>query len=292
MSITTLVRTQLQKHAPTLDEKAVRARWRAKNRSRRYRPGELDGAAGRLLSDLRRNGIAIGRFEELFGSDELYRAAAEDAHRRADEARAAHATGTDRKPYLVKLHPEGFSTDDPYGRIALDPRVLAIANGYIRMRSYMLALDLWLTQPLPGDAMETQLWHRDNDDYLTPKLFVYFTDVTEADGPFCYAPRTHPLGDRRQAAELDTADGRTSDDAMRNVVPEDEWVVCTGTAGTIIFADTCGYHKQVKPTGGERLLMISEFTSGTPFSERPTEIAVPDVDALTPEQRFALVRES
>jgi Phytanoyl-CoA dioxygenase (PhyH) len=292
MSIGTLVREQLQKHAPGLDEKAVRARWRAKNRSRRYRPGTLDGPAGRLLDDLRRNGIAIGRFEELFGSDELYQAAAADAHRRADAARAEHKTGTERKPYLVKLHPESFSVDDVYGRIALDPRVLAIANGYIRMRSYLLALDLWLTQPLPGEAMETQLWHRDNDDYLTPKLFVYFTDVTEADGPFCYAPRTHPLGDRRQAAELDTPDGRTSDEAMRNVVAEDEWVVCTGSAGTIIFADTCGYHKQVKPTGGERLLMIGEFTSGTPFSERPTGIAVPDADALTPEQRFALVRDS
>jgi hypothetical protein len=291
VSIGTLVRGQLQKRAPKLDDLAVRTRWRTINRSRRYRPAELDGPAGRLLSDLRENGIAIGRFEELFGSDELYRAAAEDALRRAETAREEHKTGSERKPYLVKLHQESFSTDDIYGRIAFDPRVLSIANGYIRMRSYMLALDLWLTQPLPGDAMETQLWHRDNDDYMTPKLFVYFTDVTEADGPFCYAPRTHPIGDRRQEAELDAPNGRTSDEAMKRIVPEDEWIVCTGTAGTIILADTCGYHKQVKPTGGERVLMIAEFTSGTPFSERPTEIAVPDVEALTPEQRFALIRD-
>jgi hypothetical protein len=67
-------------------------------------------------------------------------------------------------------------------------------------------------------------------------------------------------------------------------------VVCTGKAGTVILADTCGYHKQLKPTGGERVLMVAEFTSGTPFSERPTEIDCPDPGALTPEQRFALIR--
>jgi hypothetical protein len=288
VSIGSTVRGQLQKRAPKLEEAAVRARWRAINRARRYRAPEPGGAAGRLLADLKQNGIAIGRFEELFGSDELYEAAKADALGRA---RADHQTGSERKPYLVKLHPESFSIDDQYGKIALDPRVLSIANGYIRMRSYMLALDLWLTMPLPGDAMETQLWHRDNDDYMTPKLFVYFTDVTEADGPFCYAPRTHPIGDRRLEAELDAPNGRTSDEEMKRIVPEDEWVVCTGTAGTIILADTCGYHKQVKPTGGERVLMIAEFTSGTPFSERPTEIAFSEADALTPEQRFALVRE-
>jgi hypothetical protein len=288
MSIGGLVHGQLAKRAPRLEELAVRTRWRANNRARRFRPSPLDGAAGRLLDDLKRDGIAIGRFEDLFGSGELYEAAAADAHRRAEEARAEHAHGSERKPYLVKLHRDSFDVDDPYGRIALDPRVLSIANGYIRMRSYILALDLWLTMPLPGSAMETQLWHRDNDDYMTPKLFVYFTDVTEADGPFCYAPRTHPIGDRRQAAELDTPDGRTSDDAMAGVVPEDEWIVCTGSAGTIILADTCGYHKQLKPTGGERVLMVTEYTSGTPFSERPNEIAYRNPDALTPEQRFAL----
>jgi hypothetical protein len=290
MPIGSIVHEQLSKRAPRLEELAVRARWRTNNRARRFRPQPLDGAAARLLDDLRRNGIAIGRFEELFGSDELYRAAAEDAHRRADAARAEQLGGTERKPYLVKLHQEPFDVDDPYGRIALDPRVLSIPNGYIRMRSYILALDLWLTMPLPGTAMETQLWHRDNDDYMTPKLFVYFTDVTEADGPFCYAPGTHPIGARREAAELDTPDGRTSDEAMTRVVPEDEWIVCTGSAGTIILADTCGYHKQLKPTGGERVLMVTEYTSGTPFSERPTEIVSRNPDALKSEQRFALDR--
>jgi phytanoyl-CoA dioxygenase PhyH len=290
MPIGALVHEQLSKRAPRLEELAVRTRWRANNRARRFRWEPLEGAPARLLDDLRRDGIAIGRFEELFASDELYRVAAEDAHRRADAARVEHQHGSERKPYLVKLHPDAFDVEDPYGRIALDPRVLAIANGYLRMRSYILALDLWLTLPLPGSAMETQLWHRDNDDYMTPKLFVYFTDVTEADGPFCYAPRTHPIGDRRQAAELDTPDGRTSDEAMARVVPEDEWIVCTGSAGTIILADTCGYHKQLKPTGGERVLMITEYTSGTPFSERPTEIACRDRAALSPEQRFALDR--
>jgi phytanoyl-CoA dioxygenase PhyH len=290
MGIGRLVHEQLARRAPRLDRLAVRTRWRANNRARGFRPGRLDGAAGSLLDGLKRDGIALGRFEDVFGSEELYEAAAADAHRRAEGARAEHARGTERKPYLVKLHQDPFDVDDPYARIALDPSVLAVANGYMRMRSYILALDLWLTIPLPGSATETQLWHRDNDDYMTPKLFVYFTDVTEADGPFCYAPRTHPRGDRRHEAEIDTPDGRTSDESLAAVVPEDEWIVCTGSAGTVILADTCGYHKQLKPTGGERVLMLTEYTSGTPFYERPFEITCEKPDALTRDQRFALER--
>ena len=290
MSVASVVRGQLAKRAPKLDELATRARWRANNRSRFFRAGALeDPALRRLLDDLKRDGIAIGRFDDLFGSRELYEELAADAHRRADRARAEGAHGTERKPYLIKPHPEPFAIDDAYGRTAFHPNVLAIVNRYVRMRTYLLAMDLWLTTPTPGEAIETQLWHRDNDDYMSPKLFVYFTDVTEEDGPFCYAPRTHTIGDRRQAAEMDET-FRTHDEQMRKIVPEDEWIICTGSAGTVIFADTCGYHKQLKPRGGERLLMVAEYTSGTPFFERPVEIRCDDPSALSEDQRFALFR--
>jgi hypothetical protein len=289
MAFVGAVREQLAKRAPKLDELAVRARWRSKNRSRLVRPAEISGSQGRLLSDLKRDGIASGRFEELFASTELFDAAAADARERAEAARVEGRAATERKPFLVKLHPDPFHIEDPYAKIALHPNVLAVANSYLRMRSYVLAVDVWLTMPLPGAPIETQLWHRDNDDYLTPKLFVYFNDVTEQSGPFCYAPRTHPLGDRRQEAEMDE-NNRTPDEAMAKIVPEEDWVVCTGNAGTVILADTCGYHKQLKPIDGERLLMIAEYTSGTPFSERPNEIVCPDPSRLTEDQRFALLK--
>lgn len=290
MSIGAKVHEQLAKRAPKLDELAIRARWRAANRSRLFRPGPVEPRVHRILDDLKRDGIAIARFDELFGSTELYEAAAADARMRADAARAEDRLGSsEKKPFLTKLHPEEFQIGEPFPQIALHPSVLSVANAYVRMRTYLLAVDVWLTAPMPGEAVETQLWHRDTDDYLTPKLFLYFSDVTEADGPFCYAPRTHPLGDRRQTADMDETN-RTHDDQMARIVPESEWVVCTGKAGTVILADTCGYHKQLKPTGGQRLLMIGEYTSGTPFWPRPIEINCPDPDALTREQRFALLK--
>jgi hypothetical protein len=290
MSIGAKVHEQLAKRAPRLDELAIRARWRAANRARLFRPGPVEPRVQRILDDLKRDGIAIAGFDELFGSTELYETAAADARRRADAARAEDRLGSsEKKPFLTKLHPEEFQIDEPYARIALHPSVLSVANAYVRMRTYLLAVDVWLTSPVPGEAVETQLWHRDTDDYLTPKLFVYFSDVTEADGPFCYAPRTHPLGDRRETADMDETN-RTHDDAMARIVPESEWIVCTGRAGTVILADTCGYHKQLKPTGGQRLLMIGEYTSGTPFWPRPIEINCADPTALTREQRFALLK--
>src|SRR5262245_59992836 len=240
MGIGAKVHEQLAKRAPKLDELAVKTRWRAANRARLFRPGPLEPRLQRVLDDLKRDGIAIARFDEIFGSNELYEAAAADARTRADAARSEDRLGTsERKPFLTKLHPEEFEMDEAYTQIALHPDILSIANAYVRMRTWLLAVDVWLTSPLPGEATETQLWHRDTDDYLIPKMFVYFSDVTEADGPFCYAPRTHPLGDRRDVAEMDE-EHRTHDDQMARVVPESEWIVCTQPAGTVIIADTCG----------------------------------------------------
>ena len=102
---------------------------------------------------------------------------------------------------------------------------------------------------------------------MNVKMFVYFTDVKPAAGPLTYAPRTHPLGSRRELPEHDEQ-GRSDDAQLAQVVPESEWVLCEGPRATVVFADTCGYHKQLKPESGERLLAVSHYVSGTPLVPR------------------------
>lgn len=288
-----VVRHQIAKRAPALDRAVSRARWRRQNARRTARFGATgDPKLERFVDDLKRDGIAVGRFEDLFGSTELY----EEAEALALERRRHHEESGERaaesaKPYLTKLiGSTSFPLDDVFLRIALHPNVLAVANRYMGMRTLLRALDLWLTGPTPGPAIQTQLWHRDGDDLMNVKLFVLFSDVTLAAGPFCYAPRTHPLGDRRTLPDRDEH-GRSTDDQVDSIVPQSEWIVATGTPGTVVLADTCGYHKQIKPTGEQRLLLMSQYVSSAAYVDRALTIEPDGIDRLTVDQRYAALEQ-
>ena len=293
MGVAAAVRHQLAKRAPALERAAVRARWRRRNAARATRLGEIGNPKlERFLDDLTRNGIATGRFEDLFGSTELYEEAESIAlERRRHHEESGEQDAESTKPYLTKLLPSSsFSLDDVLLRIALHPNVLSVANRYMGMRTLLRALDLWLTGPTPGPAIQTQLWHRDGDDLMNVKLFVLFSDVTLAAGPFCYAPRTHPLGDRRTLPERDEH-GRSTDEQVMPIVPESEWIVATGKPGTIVLADTCGYHKQIKPTGEQRLLLMSQYVSSAAYVDRALSIDTDGIDRLTLDQRYAVLEK-
>lgn len=274
------------------DDGASRIReWHERNADRLFEPTpltdlELDGILGRLRED----GVAIARFEQLFGSPQLFDEALArarpvyDRHKETPEAKSY-----DEKSFLTSLLAGDFEADDPFVAIALHPNVLAVVNRYLGMRAMLRSVELWLTTPTAGPAVQTQLWHRDGDDVLNAKLFVYLTDVRRESGPFTYAPATHPVGSRLELPDRDEG-GRSNDEQMAAIVPEDEWLVCTGDAATVVLADTCGYHKQLKPESEERLVLVIQYTSGTP--NYPSSLGVRGADdaAQSEDQRAALRR--
>jgi hypothetical protein len=288
MSVGARVRAQLAKRAPGLEEKAVRANWRRRNRDRGFEPETVTDPAQRALLDgLARDGVAVGTFEDLIGDRALWAEAAAHAEELRAGWRPEEAEAGSKASYLTKLATGEYSSDDPFVKIALHPNVLAVANGYLRMRSHLRALELWLTRPTHGAAVQTQLWHRDADDVMNVKLFVYFTNVTRPAGPLTYAPGTHPLGDRRDLPEHD--EHRRSDDGqMAQIVPESDWRVLEGEPGTVVLADTCGYHKQLKPESDQRVKLVAHYVSGTPYVAPAISIEGVDAGALSDDQYYAV----
>jgi hypothetical protein len=273
-----------------LDDRIAQTRWRLRNRDRsgpRAVPPELAGVVQRL----RRDGVAITDFATVFGENALYDEAAAEARRRYEKRPrdAAGAAEGSKATFLTKLGDPSYSVDHPFAKVALHPRALAVANGYLKLRSTLRALDVWHTHPTEGPAIQTQLWHRDGDDVVNVKMFVYFTDVRRAAGPLCYAPGTHPYGSRRELPERD-GQARSDDEQLREVVPESEWVLCEGAPATVVFADTCGYHKQLKPESGERMLLVAHYVSGTPYVERAVDITEAD-DAVLSDDEFVAVHD-
>jgi Phytanoyl-CoA dioxygenase (PhyH) len=272
-----------------LDERLAQVRWRLRNRDRSVQP-DVPPDLRSVVAALRRDGVVISDFATVFGDTELFEEAAAEATRRyeqqqdpADQPVAAGSKDT----FLSKLGDASYDVSQPFARIALHPRALAVANAYLGLRSTLRALDVWLTRPTPGPAIQTQLWHRDGDDVVNVKLFVYFTDVTPEAGPLTYARGTHPFGSRRDLPERDEQ-ARSTDEEMARVAPDQEWLLCEGRRGTVVFADTCGYHKQRKPESAERMLLMAHYVSGRPFVPRAVELTGADPSALSDDQYVAI----
>jgi hypothetical protein len=292
MSVGAAVRQQLAKHAPRLEEAAVRANWRLKNRNRAFSPDDVaDSKQRELIEALHRDGVVVTSFDELIGDQALFAEAAAEARRLHEAWKPEEAAEGSKATFLTKLATIRFPADDPFVRIALHPNVLNVANGYLKLRSTLRALDLWHTRPTPGAAVQTQLWHRDADDVMNVKLFLYFTDVRVPAGPLTYAPDTHPLGNRRELPEHDE-NRRSTDEQMAQIVPEGQWRILEGAPGTIVFADTCGYHKQLKPETDERVKLVAHYVSGTPYVAGVLELEGVDESSLTDDQYYAVFDRS
>jgi len=173
--------------------------------------------------------------------------------REIEEARRGANEEGPGKSYLMSLVPTGplrvTPENEVLARFALQEPLLAVANAYYGLYVRLRTVDVWQTFASTRRARDSQLWHRDpaNDEHLL-KVFVYLSDVDDGAGPFMYAAGTHPQGDVKTAPRSHRVKGadRTTDEEMAEVVPPDRWIKGVGPAGTIVMADTRGFHK-----GGE-----------------------------------------
>jgi hypothetical protein len=233
----------------------------------------LAGEAARVVAALNRDGVAMTSAAALLGPascfDELSAEVANLQHNLRDDIAAARAgAGTGeigKKTFLVQYLGDNPVLDpgSVYARFALQPRILQIANAYFGMLTRMRYYNIWHNFASKSQPRESQLWHRDREDLYILKVFVYLSNVDLGAGPFTYAPGSHPKGRVRRDPDYTLEGGvrRSNDAQMAAVVSPDQWVTCTGPKGTIVFADTHGYHKGGFTIERDRVLYTCMFTS-------------------------------
>jgi hypothetical protein len=226
--------------------------------------------------DLKSQGIVVGpsvqflttqgqKSIEEAGEQVLQASRSEDVH----DVIAKRASGSGKKEFLVDLvsYPEGMSPCDPLLHVALDHKLLQVVSAYFGMWPCLYSVGAWLNYPTDAPLQLSQLWHRDPEDLKVIKVFIYLTDVYRECGPFTYIPRTHPFGSANAAAQKLEHKKRVADHVMARIFPTESWRICTGQAGTMILADTVGYHRGGKPMPGhQRILITFTYTSGTPIN--------------------------
>lgn len=165
---------------------------------------------------------------------------------------------------------------DVFARAALNRRVLQIANTYLGCFARLYHYDAWLNYPHTGQASGSQLWHRDTGAHSFLKVFVLINDVTAENGAFYYVLGSHPRGPLYEIEASSIDDGRaprTDDRQMRLAAPDADWFEASGPSGTVIFADTRGYHKGGDLKSGHRLQLTSFYTRRD--YERPPKVFAP-----------------
>jgi len=258
----------------------------------------IQDEARRVLDELNHNGVAISSVEKLFGDtscfEELCRAVEELENDWAGQI-AAERADADRydasyKTFLYELlgRKPQLDPDSVYARFALQRPILQVANAYFGMYTQLRYYNIWHTLTTKSEARESQLWHRDREDHSILKLFVYFMDIDDGAGPFTYAPGTHHKGANRRTPEffIENNVRRTSDEQMAAVVPREKWVKATGRKGTILFADTAGYHKGGLARERDRLMYTCMFTS--PTSQAPDLFTRPRLTDLPEDKAQAM----
>lgn len=254
---------------------------------------KLDDAVQSVLQDLNRDGIAITSIDKLFadnrGFAELDSAVESVLAERKDELREMKRRAIDsktigEKTFNVELlgSEVEFDARSIFARFALQETFLNIANSYFGMMVKLRYYNVWQTFATVGEARESQLWHFDREDNYILKVFLYLKDVNEGAGPFTYAPKTHRKGKLWGAQpeyRLEQNVMRSTDEQMSAVIPKKNWIKAVGEKGTIVFADTRGFHKGGEARTSDRLMFTCMFTS--PASDSKRLLSYPNDLSLT-----------
>jgi hypothetical protein len=276
------------------------------NRSARRRythePPVLDELQQGVLEQLRREGYATLPFSEL--APELWGELEQEADRfvaetetelaREKEGSESALRRREGKEFLVRKYAYDveLSLDDPWLRLGLNTRMLDIANAYLGMWAKLEYVDVWYTPPVEEpERRSSQRWHRDFNDRHLLKAFLYLVDVDEETGPFEYVPRTAP------GNELDhlwpwrpLGDNYPPEDELAEKIA-DRTVSFTAPKGTIIFCNTCGFHRGGFAKGKARALATVTYSSPASLAsltERNFSIQSDGSNGLDPAQRYSL----
>ena len=141
--------------------------------------------------------------------------------------------------------------------LALDDSIHGLAGDAMGCEPILDLLLMWWSAPGHAhlESAAAQKYHFDLDRLRFLKLFVYLTDVTPRTGPHCYVRGSH-----QTLPPAINRDGRYSDQEIATAFGEEAASELCGPKGTMILADTRGFHKGKPCIEGHRLIFQMEYS--------------------------------
>lgn len=196
-----------------------------------------------IVDQLDRDGIALTSVDTLGlpDSDAMIDMSLHLAQRFAAQAHAQAATG---KVFMI-VPPEDIVDHPGIFHWGLQDRLLDIVESYIGLPPAYDGVAINYTVA-DGQEISTRKWHQDWEDRRMLKVAVYLHDVDEESGPFQVLSRSDTQQTDAGGYAYDLADDATLERRFGRDVRHDI-ISCTGTRGTVIFADTARLFHRGKP---------------------------------------------
>jgi hypothetical protein len=224
-----------------------------------------------IVKELREEGIVIFNINEVIPDVSVMDLATHAEDLLSNEPSRAKIKGRnnpdDAKWYVVRALAGGaqeLEIPSWISQIVLHPNLLAVVNGYLGFFSRLIYVDVWYNFRVSNyePSIDSEYWHRDHEDRHVFKLFLYLHDINEGEGPYQYLRRTHPHGEQYglfpHSPPLGTYPPGTEVEAA---IPPELHKVCTGKAGSMVLADTVGFHRGGRCTESSRTLLTATYAS-------------------------------
>ena len=223
----------------------------------------LSDVQRRIVKDLKSNGFSVTHIDEIFPNINLWNELDLHVKKIISEGDIEVKKG---KSFLIELWEAVpvLNLAHPFVRLGLNEDVLRIVSGYLGMWSKLSLLSLHMTIPTTNEdnPVKSQRWHRDPEDKIMCKMFLYLNDVDENSGPFMYVEGSHYGGKWRNLAPQRPPKGYYPPlGLVERRVPLKDIKTFTGRAGTIIFCDTSGLHKGGHAKSGKRIMFTAGYNS-------------------------------
>ncbi|WP_417592033.1 phytanoyl-CoA dioxygenase family protein [Parasphingorhabdus sp.] len=137
--------------------------------------------------------------------------------------------------------------------IANTPIVLDVISSFFGKKPTLSKIALWHSFATNQAAQNAENYHRDVDDVLFLKFFIYLTDVDEMSGPHVFI-----RGSQNDKKFLDIR--RYSDSEIETSYPADDVLKITGKSGSAFIENTYGLHKGLVARAKSRILLQFEYS--------------------------------
>jgi hypothetical protein len=138
--------------------------------------------------------------------------------------------------------------------IAFNSLLLDVAQSYLSCVPALGGMNLRKSYRNELPEFDTLYFHVDPNSPKFLKFFFYLNDVDMAGGPFCYVRGSH-----RQRFKGWMRKGRWTFDEIEKTYGASNIVYLTAAVGDLIVADTNGFHRGTKITGGDRTMLTLDF---------------------------------
>jgi hypothetical protein len=169
----------------------------------------------------------------------------------------------DRSKWYEIIHYQhlkrALNLDDALIKLYLQDTFIDMAEDFYGSLPRVRNIVSWLH---PQNAIQTernsQVWHRDQEDYKIFKVFINFSNIGVNNGPTQYVKGTQH-GGRHEGITNNMNGGPT--DELKFPLPTEEIVDIQGDRGTIHFMNTNGLHKGGLVKEGIRCLTQANYLS-------------------------------